>query len=98
MICINPLAYYQIHEPDKIPDLTPRDNKEVRGCLSIACGWIISTIIYVFLFYLCFTHTEGILRSILVMIDSAVIYPLLIIYLVELSVKIGEKIYKKKRR
>ena len=95
MIFINPWAFY---DPDDIPDLTPRDNKEVVGCLSIACGWIVSTIIYVFLFHLCFTLTEGVLRPILIMIDSAVIYPLLIIYLAELSCKIGDKISKKKRK
>ena len=95
---INPWAYYQIHEPDKIPDLTPHDDEEMVGCLAAACGYIVSTIIYVLLFRLCFTLTNGILTTILIMIDSAVIYPIITIYLVNISFKIGDKIYKKKRK
>lgn len=95
MIFINPWAFYH---PDDIPDLTPRDDEEMVGCLAGACGFIVSTIIYVLLFYLCFTLTEGVLRPILVMIDSAVIYPILTICLTKLSFKIGDKIYKKKRK
>ena len=94
MIFINPWVFY---DADDIPDLTPRDDEEMVGCLACACGYIVSTIIYVSIFYLCFTLTKGVLRPILVMIDSVVIYPLLMIHLVELSVKIGDKIYKKKR-
>jgi len=95
---INPWAYYQIHEPDKIPDLTPHSDEEMTGCLAGICGAIISSIIYVVLFYSCFTLTEGILRLILLLIDSAVIYPILIIYLMKLSFKIEDKIYKNKRK
>lgn len=98
MIFINPWLYYQLNEPDKIPDLTPHDDEEMMGCLAGACGFIVSTIIYVLLFYLCFTLTEGLLRPLLVMIDSVVIYPILIIRLMKLSFKIGDKIYKKKRK
>lgn len=94
MIFINPWAFYH---PDDIPDLTPHDDEEMVGCLAGGCGFIVSTIIYVLLFYLCFTLTTGLTRPILVMIDSAVIYPILLIYLMELSFKIGDKIYKKKR-
>lgn len=90
---INPWVFY---DSDDIPDLTPHSDEEMVGCVAGACGYIIATIIYVFLFYLCFTLTEGILSSILIMIDSAVIYPILVIYLMELSFKIGDKIYKKK--
>ena len=96
MIFINPWAYYQIHEPDKVPDLTPHDDEEMVLVLSSACGSIIASIIYVLIFYLCFILTEGVLRLILFMIDSAVIYPILMIYLVELSCQIGGKIHKKK--
>lgn len=92
MIFINPWASYH---PDDIPDLTPHDDEEMVGCLSGACGAVVSTIIYVLLFYLCFTLTEGVLRPILVMIDSVVIYPILTICLMKLSFKIGDKIYKK---
>ena len=95
MIFINPWIFY---DPDDIPDLTPHDDEEMVGCLSAACGYIVSTIIYVLLFYLCFTLTKGMLRPILVFIDSAVIYPILIICLMKLSFKIGDKIYKKKRK
>ena len=95
MIFINPWASYR---PDDIPDLTPHDNEEAVGCLSGACGFIISTIIYVLIFYLCFILTEGLLRPIFVMIASAVISPILTIYLVKLSFKIGDKIYKNKRK
>lgn len=95
MIFINPWASYH---RDDIPDLTPHSDEEMVGCLAGACGAIISTIIYVSIFYLCFTHTEGVLRPILAFIDSAVIYPIIMIYLMELSFKIGDKIYKKKRK
>ena len=95
MIFINPWVFY---DKDDIPDLTPHSDEEMVGCLAGACGAIISSIIYVLLFYLCFTLTEGILRPILVLIDSAVIYPILMIYLMKLSFKIGDKIYKKKRK
>ena len=92
---INPWVFYH---RDDIPDLTPHDDEEMVGCLSSACGFIISTIIYVLLFYLCCTLTNGILMNILIMIDSTVIYPIIMIYLVDLSFKIGDKIYKKKRK
>ena len=95
MIFINPWASYR---PDDIPDLNPHDNKEMVGCLAGGCGFIVSSIIYVLLFYLCFTLTKGLLRPILILIDSAVIYPIITICLMKLSFKIGEKIYKKKRK
>lgn len=98
MIFINPWAYYQIHEPDKIPDLNPHNDEEMVGFLACACGYIVSTIIYVLLAYLCFTLTKGMLTQILFLIDCAVIYPIIMIYLVNLSSKIGDKIYKKKRK
>lgn len=95
MIFINPWIFYH---PDDIPDLTPRGNEEMVGCLAGICGYIVSTTIYVLIFYLCFTLTEGVLRPILVMIDSVIIYPILTICLMKLSFKIGDKIYKKKRK
>ena len=95
MIFINPWIFY---DPDDIPDLTPHDDEEMVEFLAGACGFIVSSIIYVLIFYLCFTLTKGALRPILIMIDSAVIYPIIMIYLVNLSVKIGDKIYKKKRK
>ena len=95
MIFINPWSFY---DPDDIPDLTPHDDEEMVGCLAGGCGFIVSSIIYVLLFSLCFTLTKGVLRPILVLIDSAVIYPILTICLMKLSFKIGDKIYKKKRK
>ena len=95
MIFINPWACY---DPDDIPDLTPHDDEEMVGCLAGGCGFIVSTIIYMLLFYLCFTLTNGVLRPILILIDSTVIYPIITICLTNLSFKIGDKIYKKKRK
>ena len=95
MIFINPWASYH---PNDIPDLNPHDNEEMVGCLAGACGFIVSTIIYILLFYLCFTLTKGLLRPILIAIDCVVIYPILTIYLVKLLFKIGDKLYKKKRK
>jgi len=95
MVFFNPWVWYH---SDDIPNLTPRDDEEMVGCLAGVCGWLVSTIIYVLIFYLCFNLAEGELRPILVMIDSIVIYPILMIYLMELSFKIGDKISKKKRK
>ena len=94
MIFINPWASYK---PKDIPDLTPHTDEEAVGCLFGGCGFIIASIIYILLFYLCFTLTKGLLRPILITIDSAVIYPILTICLMKLSFKIGDKLYKKKR-
>ena len=95
MIFINPWASYH---PDDIPDLNPHSDEEVVGCLAGGCGFIVSSIIYVLLFYLCFNLTKGLLRPILILIDSAVIYPIITICLMKLSFKIGDKLYKKKRK
>ena len=95
MVFINPWVSYKAED---IPDLTPHTDEEAVGCLTGGCGFIVSTIIYVLLFYLYFNLTKGLLRPILITIDSAVIYPILTIYLMKLSFKIGDKIYKKKRK
>lgn len=96
MIFINPWAFY---DPDDIPDLNPHDDEEAVGCLAGVCGFIVSTAIYLLLFNLCFTLTEDIyVRPILILIDSAVIYPIVTICLMKLSFKIGDKIYKKIRK
>lgn len=91
MIFINPWASYH---PDDIPDLTPHDDEEMVGCLAGVCGFIVSTIIYVLIFNLCWNLTESMLRPILIFIDSAVIYPIVTICLMKLSFKIGDKLYK----
>lgn len=85
-------------DPDDIPDLNPHSDEEAVGCLAGVCGFIVSSIVYVLLFSLCFTFTKGMLRPILIFIDSAVVYPIVTIYLMELSFKIGDKIYKKIRK
>lgn len=91
---INPWASYH---SDDIPDLTPKSDEELVDFLCAICGYIISSIIYVTLFYLCFAHTKDVLRCILILIDSVVIYPILMIYLVKLSFKIGDKINNRKK-
>ena len=95
MIFINPWASYRSED---IPDLTPHDDEEMVGCLAGACGFIVSSIIYVLLLHLCFTLTEGLPTKILVLIVSVVIYPILVICLMKLSFKIGDKIYKKNKK
>lgn len=95
MIFINPWAYYH---PDDIPDLNPHTDEEMVGCIAGICGFIIATIIHVLLVYLCFTLTNGILRPILITIGGVLIYPMLVICLMELSFKIGEKITIKKKK
>lgn len=95
MVFINPWTSYYL---DDISNLTPHTDEEAIGCLASGCGFIIASIIYILLFYLCFTLTKGLIRPILITIDSAVIYPILTICLMKLSFKIGDKLYKKKRK
>jgi len=92
MIFINPWASYKSED---IPDLTPHTDEEAVGCLAGGCGFVVSSIIYVLLFYLCFDVTKDLLMPTLIMI---VIYPILTICLIKLSLKIGDKIYKRKRK
>lgn len=103
MVFINPWAYYQIHEPDKIPDLNPRDDDEAVGCLAGGCGFIIASAIFVWLmhFILNLKLNDIINRDvyfILILVNCIIIYPILIICLMKLSFKIGDKLYKKKRK
>ena len=95
MVFINPWASYH---PKDIPNLNPDTDEEAIGCLAGGCDFIIASIIYILLFYLCFTLTKGLIRPILITIDSAIIYPILTICLMKLSFKIGNKLYKKKRK
>ena len=46
---INPWAYYQINEPDKIPNLNPQNDDEFRGCLSAIISFSIAVILYILL-------------------------------------------------
>lgn len=95
MVFINPWTSYH---PDDIPNLTSHTDEEAIGCLAGGCGFIIASIIYILLFYLYFTLTKSLMKPILIIIDSAVIYPILTICLMKLSFKIGDKLYKKKRK
>jgi hypothetical protein len=103
MIFINPWTYYQIHEPDKIPDLNPHNDKEVVGCLAGVCGFIISSIIFALVIHLSFSITinEYINRNwlpLLMFVNYIVIYPILTILLMKLSFKIAEKITIKNKK
>ena len=55
MVFFNPWAYYQIHEPDKIPDLNPHNDEEIVGCLAGICGFIVASIIFALVTYLLFS-------------------------------------------
>lgn len=103
MLFINPWAYYQIHEPDKIPDLNPHNDEEVRGCLAGFCGFILASIIFALVTYLLFsTAASGYINRywipLLMLVNGAVIYPILTILLMELSFKITENYNKKQKR
>lgn len=103
MVFINPWAYYQIHEPDKIPDLTPHSDEEAVGCLAGGCGYIIASAIFAYLmhFILNLKLNDIINRDvyfILILVNCIIIYPILLICLMKLSFKIGDKLYKKKRK
>lgn len=109
MLFINPWSYYQIHEPNKIPDLNPHSDKELIECLAGICGFIIASIIFALVTYFLFSFTVNeyidgygywipLWVPLLVLINCIVIYPILIILLMKLSFKIVDKIYKKKRK
>lgn len=103
MVFINPWAYYQIHEPNKIPNLNSHNDEEMVGCLAGVCGFIIASIIFALVTYLLFSVTvsEHINRHwfpLLMLINCITIYPILTILLMKLSFKIVGKIYKKKRK
>lgn len=103
MIFINPWAYYQINEPNKIPDLNPRNDKEVVGCLAGVCGFIIASIIFALVTHLLFSITvsEYINRHwlpLLMLVNCIIIYPILTILLMKLSFKIGDKFITKKKK
>jgi hypothetical protein len=100
MIIFNPWAFY---DPDDIPDLNPLDDEEMVGCLAGGCGFIVSSIIFTLITYLLFSITESGYINIhwlpfLMFANCIVIYPILIILLMKLSFKIGDKIYKKKKK
>jgi len=100
MIFINPWASY---DPDDIPDLNPQDNEEAIGCICGVCGYIIASAIFVWLMHFILNlRLNDIISTdvhfILILINCIIIYPILTICLMKLSFKIGDKIYKKKRK
>lgn len=99
MIFINPWVFY---DSDDIPDLNPQDDDEARGCICGVCGYIIASAIFVWLMYFILDFKlNGIIstdvHAILMLITCIIIYPILIIILMKLSFKIGDKIYEKKK-
>lgn len=103
MIFVNPWAYYQTHEPDKIPDLNPHNNEEMVGCLAGACGFIIASIIFSLVTYLLFSitvngHINRNWLPLLMLVNCIVIYPILAILLMKLSFKIADKITRNNKR
>lgn len=98
MIFINPWIFY---DPDDIPDLTPRDNDEARGCLAGICAYIVSSSIFIWLMYLLldFKLNEILSTDVyfgLLLVNCIIIYPILTIILMKLSFKIADKFNKKR--
>lgn len=103
MVFINPWAYYQIHEPDKIPDLNPHNDKEVVGCFASVCGFIIASIIFALVTHLLFSITvSGYINRywllLLMLVNCIVIYPSLTILLMKLLFKIVDKFITNKKK
>ena len=103
MIFINPWTYYQINEPDKIPDLNPHDDDEARGCVCGVCGYVIASAIFVWLMHFILNFKlNGIISTdvhfILILINCIIIYPILTILLMELSFKIADKFTTNKKK
>jgi hypothetical protein len=96
MIFINPWAFYDSKDLPEPPNFRKKKEPE-EGCLGAICGFIIATVIHVLLFCLCFTYTEGGLRGVLMLIESIIIYPIMVICLINLSIKIEDKICNKKK-
>lgn len=100
MVFINPWASYHT---DDIPDLNPQDDEEAVGCLSGSCGYIIASAIFIYVMYFILDlRLNDIISTdvhfIMMLIICVIIYPILTICFMKLSFKIGDKIYKKKRR
>lgn len=103
MVFINPWAYYQIHEPDKIPNLNPHDDDEARGCICGVCGYIIASAIFVWLMHFILNfRLNGIISTdvhfILILVNCIIIYPILTIILMKLSFKIADKFITNKKK
>lgn len=91
---INPWTYYIINEPEKVPDITPRSKHEMYGCIAIGCGWLISTVIFVILSFMIFMLNHHlILYFLCILVNSTVIYPVMIVTLCKVLCKIVDKKY-----
>lgn len=99
MIFINPWIFYH---PDDIPNLTPHNNEERAGCLGAIISYCVSSLIFAIMMY--FTHklqSNDIINMdimMLLFIVNVIIYVILIFVFMNLSSKIVDKIYKKKRK
>ena len=97
---INPWIYYMLNEPDKIPDLTPHNDEQTRGCLAGICAYILASSIFIWLMYLIldFKLNEKLNTDVyllLILVICAIIYPILTIVLMNLAFKIVDKCDKK---
>lgn len=104
MAFVNPWAYYNPKDSVLAPNFFYTKDEE-QGYLGTFCGLVIATIIVAPLFYLCVTHIKDTLWLFLILMVITAIYPILIICLVELSIKIEnnmrrniKKIFRKIRR
>lgn len=97
MAFVNPWAYYDPKDSILAPNFYSYPKDEEQGYLGTFCGFVIATIIVAPLFYLCVTHIKGTLWLFLILMGITAVYPILIICLVELSVKIENKIRNKKK-
>lgn len=97
---INPWVFC---DSDDIPDLTPHDDEEMTGCLASTCGFIISATVFALLMHFILDlRLNNIISTdvhfIFILINCIIIFPILTIILMKLPFKIGDKIYKKKRK
>lgn len=97
MTFVNPWAYYDPKDSILAPTPYSHPKNEEGGCLGATCGFIIATVIHVLLFCLPIIYTEGGLRGILMVMESIIIYPTMVIYFIILSIKIENKMRSKKK-
>lgn len=99
MIFINPWASYH---PDDIPNLNPQNADEARGCLGGIISFCVSSLIFVIMMYFTYKLKSNDIINMdimmLLFIVNVIIYVALMFTLMDLSFKIVDKIYKKKRK
>lgn len=98
-IFINPWVFY---DPDDIPDLTPHDNEEMVGCLGAIISYCVSSLIFAIMMYFTYKLKSNDIINMdimmLLFIVNVIIYVVLIFVFMNLSSKVVDKIYKKKRK